>query len=306
MGVGYQFSDRRAVDYELWSIDGSPLMFRGPRKLSDDSIDSWVFLGGAQTFGRFVQRPFPALISGRFEKDHLNLGFAGAGPEFFLKRNELLPLINRSSLCFLQIMSGRSVSTTLLQALGVGGVLRFKRGPLRGEKFVAATAYEKLLTEYGESALADQICEARENWIRAYQRLVQSIGVPIIGLWISTRAYEYSYSPRDAVAALGPYPQLVTQVEIQELQKLGLPVIGQPFAGPTSEIVADYTTGEPTCAFPADRYPNHPDWARCRNTYYPTQGMHDFVAEFISEYLTGTEGWRYTDALSTEERRPPH
>src|SRR4029077_45264 len=118
-----QFSDRRSIDYELWYTLGLKMALRGPRTTFDLNQTHWTFVGAAQTFGRFVEKPFPSLVSSYFRKPHLNLGFAGAGPEFFVNSPTLIDKINGSELCFLQIMSGRSVSTSLLKTVGFGGVL---------------------------------------------------------------------------------------------------------------------------------------------------------------------------------------
>jgi len=285
VGLGYQFTDRRSFDYELWYLEGSTIALRGPRAIFDNTLDYWTFLGAAQTFGRFTDNPFPALVSTQFGKAHLNLGFGGAGPEYFLKHSHLLEKINKSSVCFLQMMSGRSTSTSLLKAVGHGGMLKFIHGPLEDKRFIAAEAYQKLLSVYGREAAEQQIAEARESWVAGYTKLIKAITVPIVGVWMSYRGHSYTASFENANVLLGEFPQLITQAELEAIESLGVEIGGRPFNGPKEQLLLDYTTRKPAQVYDQDHFASRADWSRSYNTYYPTPEMHVAIANDIAMYL---------------------
>src|SRR5215472_5824524 len=94
VNTGYQNDDRRALDYKLWKLPEDDLLVRGPLNVDLDG-EYFVALGAAQTFGRFVQKPFCQILGEKLRCPGLNFGFSGAGPSFFLERPHLLERINR-------------------------------------------------------------------------------------------------------------------------------------------------------------------------------------------------------------------
>ena len=88
MGIGYQDSDRHVIDYDLWFADNGKLAFRGPPPANPLGVAT-VFLGAAQTFGRFVTNPFPNEVARFTGKPSLNLGISGAGAETYLRSDFL-------------------------------------------------------------------------------------------------------------------------------------------------------------------------------------------------------------------------
>jgi hypothetical protein len=282
MGLGYQYTDRSSVDYDLWYLDGLKMPMRGPQTVFDPASRFWTFVGAAQTFGRFATHPYPMLVSSWYGVPHINMGFAGAGPEYFVNHPELIDWINRSEMCFLQIMSGRSTSTTLLKAVGFGGVLRFTEGPLKQQRFLAADAYRKLLEYYGRSALERQISEARENWVSAYRSLIDLIGVPVVGVWVGQ---EESGAGVERGDLLGGFPHLITENEMTVFEGLGVAVVRAevPSGGP--QLLLDYVTKWPSTVFGETQFPSRPNWSRIFNTYYPSPEMHEGIARKVITYI---------------------
>ena len=86
MGYGYQKHDDELVDYQLWKMDGLTHLFRGPKPVNLNRGEFFICMGAAQTFGRFVPKPFPALVAEKLNLQVLNAGHAGAGPLFFLQQ----------------------------------------------------------------------------------------------------------------------------------------------------------------------------------------------------------------------------
>jgi hypothetical protein len=290
MGIGYQFSDRRSFDYELWYSNDLRMALRGPQTIFDSAAQFWSFVGAAQTFGRFAEKPFPALLSSSQRKPHLNLGFAGAGPGFFANSLPFIDKINQSEVCFLQVMSGRSISTRFLRAVGFGGVLEFLDGPLKGQRFLAAEAYRKLLENYGEQAVADQIHAAKANWVDAYRALIKTIRVPIVGVWISSRDRNSDPGAKSAREILGDFPHLITPTELRVFEQSGVPVIGEMLTQKSEQLLEDFTTRRPVDIYNVKQFAARPNWSRTFNTYYPTPEMHVAIASDVISYLASCGG----------------
>ena len=282
MGIGYQFTDRSTIDYELWYLEGLKMPLRGPRTVFDLKHKYWVFAGAAQTFGRFTPRPFPRLVSSWFSVPHLNFGFAGAGPEYFVRQDSVVEKINASERCFLQVMSGRSTSTSLLKAIGFGGVLQFTTGALQGQRFLAADAYRKLLAHYGRDSLDQQIQEARQNWVLAYEELLSRIRVPAVCVWINLEEEE-GQSTKNSV--LGGFPHLITAEELSIFDKMGVDVVPIHLHESPRQLLLDFTTRKPCEVFDAAQFPTRPVWSRAINTYYPTPEMHETIGREVIAYL---------------------
>ena len=106
---GYQARDHEVVDYRMTELPGTGLMFRGPLPPLEPG-GYFAAVGAGQTFGCLVDRPYPELVAEATGLPALNLGYGGAGPEFFLGQEALLPYLNRARFVVLQVMSARSQS----------------------------------------------------------------------------------------------------------------------------------------------------------------------------------------------------
>lgn len=282
MGIGYQRTDRKIIDYKLWYLENIPSAIRGPRRWTG-SKPYFTFLGAAQTFGRFVTTPYPELLSGWAQNEYLNFGFAGAGPEFFLKNKSIIKLVNESKLCFLQIMSGRSVSTKLLSVVGKGGTLKFNSGTLEGQSMLALNAYRELIKAYTTEEVIEQVAETRRQWINAYERLLEAIIVPVVLVRISSAPLSQFDDFSNANKLFGTFPQLINEECIRHLIPHAVLTIDCVYLSEAPQILLNYTTRQPEEVFSADVFPDRPEWSRCYNSYYPSPSMHMFVADKIRQ-----------------------
>ena len=70
-----------ALDYRPCRYGSSRLLFRGPKKTPKDPYVA--FLGGSETYGKFVTSPFPDLTGPDLGVSHINLGCHNAGLDAF-------------------------------------------------------------------------------------------------------------------------------------------------------------------------------------------------------------------------------
>jgi hypothetical protein len=212
MSREYQRSDAHIIDYELYELPGVDDVFRGPPVTSGDYI---ACVGAAQTFGRFVRAPFPALISCSLGIAALNLGRGGAGPAFHLSNAGIMEYINRARMVIVQVLSGRSQSNSIFSIPGhrVRGTNLVDGRELSADQF-----YTWLMGE--DPVLARKIvAETRENYVLAMTRLLNAIKPPKVLLWFSVRSPDYQERWELPIERLwGDYPQLVNRPKLDRLQ----------------------------------------------------------------------------------------
>jgi hypothetical protein len=281
MAAEYQDPDWRIVDYQPFCLDERiidrstrrPLFIRGPRPGQLDKGGYFVALGAAQTFGRFCPQPFPALLAQRLGLPVLNISHGGAGPAFFCKDNaRLIDYLNEARFVVVQVMSGRSDSSSLFESEGVGYFRRRSDGAHLG----CDEAFSALMRSRPPALLARIVEETRASWCDSYHRLMSQIAVPKVLLWLSTRTPDYRQGRRSLSELFGAFPQLVNARMVAQVgrhcdhyiecvTRRGLP---QPlfdrFTGARATVL-DPWTSEP--------------WTE--NWYYPSPEMHQDAAEAL-------------------------
>lgn len=286
MGIGYQATDRKVIDYDLWFTDAERLAFRGPRgDLGAEGVIACI--GAAQTFGRFVDRPFAAQLAQILARPVMNLGFSGAGPEFYLGNDLLMHCLRRAEIVVAQSMSARSVTAGIFETQANNGVLKFLDGPLQGETFLAQKAYQKLRTEYGEEPYREQVAAAQAQWLKLYGDLCEQLTGRKIFLWLS------SENPGDNVnltkSPVGIFPHFVDADMVRQIGEMGFEVVICVLKDMPSQILVNDRTGVVEPAFDAEHFPTRPEKLRAINTYYATPDMHDQAARLLITHILGTQ-----------------
>jgi len=282
VNAGYQSDDRRTIDYELWPLPGTDLLVRGPRTPDLDG-EYFVAIGAAQTFGRFVDKPFCQVVSERIGCPALNLGFSGAGPTFFLERKELLDLINRARFAVVQVMSGRSVSNSRFIVQENQGVLRKREvnqsspNPAR----FAEDAYIEFLKGASMEDAVDLREEARMRYVSEMNRLLRRIKVPKILLYWSGRQANYSEGLNSIESYWGEYPHFVNEAVLSLLREGADKYVEAVSKEGLPQLICDRATNEPLELWSSERFPTVT--LRHHNHYYPSPEMHGVAAAAIED-----------------------
>lgn len=199
----------------------SKLLCRGPKREIDGRY--LAFLGGSETYGKFVAQPFPALLERDLGLSCLNLGSLNAGLDAMLHDPELPGIARKAALCVLQVPGAQNLSN------------RFYRvHPRRNDRFLEptpllASIYREVdFTEFNFNnhllATLQRTCperfapvrdELRQVWLDRMRLLLARTGPHTLLLWL--RAHEAAAAPVDAQPAL---------VERRMLEALRSDVIG--------------------------------------------------------------------------------
>ncbi len=198
----------------------SKLPFRGPRRPIDGRYIA--FLGGSETFGKYIPKPFPELIETAIGEICVNLGCQSAGPDVFLNDTALQSICHDAAATVVQVSSAANLSNRY-----------YKVHPRRNDRFIAPT--EKLVALFPEIDFAeiaftghliaqlratdeDRFAIVREHlqltWVRRLKALVGQMTGPVLLLWLSSRA------PEDAGEGGNPSsrPTFVTRDMVESLR----------------------------------------------------------------------------------------
>jgi hypothetical protein len=180
-----------ALDYFPCRYGASRALFRGPeRDLSGAYI---VALGGSPTFGKYVARPYPALVEQAVGQPVANLGGLNAGPDFYLSDPAALRVVSRARVAIIQVTSADGLSNPF-----------YTVHARRNDRFLAATPALRalypevdfaeihftrhLLTVLARTDVARfaQICaDLQENWLRRMRQLLAHLPQRRVLLWLA-------------------------------------------------------------------------------------------------------------------------
>lgn len=185
-----------ALDYRLCEYDGSRLTFRGPkRQISEPFV---AVLGGTETFGKFVPRPFSDRLEDLIGVPCVNLGVQGAGLDAFAHDLGVLSLAGRAQAVVVQALSAHTMSNRF-----------YTVHPRRNDRFLRASNRMKSLfrgvdftefhfTNHMLRALAERqpdsfmllAQELQQAWVARMRLLIDRIGRPVVLLWMADHAPE--------------------------------------------------------------------------------------------------------------------
>ena len=286
----YQKADAGFIDYRQYRFGSSKVLVRGPEEpIAKPYI---VCLGAAQTFGRFVEQPFPRLLQERLGVRCVNLGAAGGGPDLFLADEEILALCAGAEACVLQVMSGRSINNGYYRVekrrnaivASVSPDLRDVAQAMRQERRkLSAHDFLQKVKQQKDPDLAQRVFdEVRRAWIEAYARLLKDIRTHRVLFWFSERPPE-SREKYTHGGALMKFPQLVDKgmIEAVRLHADDYVECASSDGMPQSLL----RNGAPVL-FTENGLP------RAKNPYYPSPEMHASAAEALAAPLRKVLGDR--------------
>ncbi len=185
---------RMPLDYNPVVLPGSVLRFRGP--LEADRQPSIVCIGGSETFGRFIDAPFPAQLNEHRDQPVLNLGVMNAGLDVLMTDHAILGALDAADAVILQIISAHNMSNRF-----------YTVHPRRNDRFLTAstmlrTIYPQVdFTEFNftrhmltqlHDLSADRFeiirTELEAAWTARMIRFLKHIAAPVHLLWLSNRA----------------------------------------------------------------------------------------------------------------------
>ncbi len=183
-----------ALDYYPCRYGKSKLLFRGPkRKLNQPYV---AVLGGTETYGKFLTRPYSALVEERMDHAFVNLGCMNAGLDVFVNDQTVTGICQNAAVTVIQLMGAQNMSNRF-----------YAVHPRRNDRFLRAsnllkTIYREVdFTEFNftkhllsalKEASADKFAmiedELRSAWVGRMKKLISMIDGKIVLLWLADHA----------------------------------------------------------------------------------------------------------------------
>lgn len=296
MSLGYQNRDAAVVDYQLWQAWPNGDWLRGPAPSSLAAGSYFAAVGAAQTFGCFVERPWPALLAEQLGLPALNLGIAGAGPAWF-RREPVRALLANARFVVFQVTSGRSADNSRFAG---GGRERVRHAD--GRELGADAAWREALQHdlvgianpvwrglrnrfaawFGRADVRQLVHETRADWLRHFEALLGETAPPKLLLWWSRRRPDHRARYHSLASLFGEFPQLVDRAMVERLRPLADAYVECVTRRGSPQPLLDRHTGAPTSVQPAAAGTGEDPALRWQhNAYYPSPAMHEDAADAL-------------------------
>lgn len=222
----------------------SNLAFRGPRRSLERPYV--VFLGGNETYGKFIPDPFPDLVEEELGLGAVNLGVPNAGPDVYLNEPSLLDLAQRAEAVVVQVLGAGNLSNRY-----------YTVHPRRNDRFLGPTPLLRALfrdvdftefafTRHMLSALFDHAPDRfqvlaedlRATWRHKMEQLLKALPDRVVLLWLSdqpppAKAQAPGRDPllvdADLIASVRPHARSYVEA-VERKEQRGRSLSGMSFA----------------------------------------------------------------------------
>ncbi len=218
-----------ALDYLPCRYGASKLVFRGPRRdLSDPFV---AFVGSTETYGKFIEEPYPALVERALEKTCVNFGLLNAGIDAFVHDPFVLETAAQADVTVVQVMGAQNMTNRF-----------YAVHPRRNDRFVSASALLQTIyrevdfTEFNftKHMLGDLLTlspdrfytvkmELQQAWIARMRLMLGSIKGKTVLLWFASQPPPEDIEGEDK--DLGQDPLFVIRKMIDEITPLVTKVV---------------------------------------------------------------------------------
>lgn len=223
----------------------SRILFRGPRKRLD--LPYLAFLGGTETYGKYIEKPFPTLVEKTMRQTSVNFGCVNGGIDAFVNDPTVMGICREAELTVVQVMGANYLSNRF-----------YSVHPRRNDRFLRASTVlqaiyhdvdfsEFAFTRHMLGALHSRsierfdtvVTELREAWLARMRNLLGQIGERVILLWFSEEAIsDEPWAVRHSQLQVDPL--FITASMIDELRPLVRDVV---VANPTEKATSQGTRG---------------------------------------------------------------
>ncbi|MBD3665947.1 DUF6473 family protein [Sulfitobacter aestuariivivens] len=212
-----------ALDYLPCRYGTSRLLFRGPRR--NLSKPFAAFIGGTETYGKFIEKPFPALIEEEIGLTCANFGTINAGVDVFLHDPFVVEATGDARVTVMQIMGTQNMSNRF-----------YSVHPRRNDRFVKAsvllsTIYRevdfsefhfnkhmlKTLLDISQDRFDVVRSELQQAWVARMRMMLSQFSGKVVLVWFANHAPARG---RAASIALGDDPLFVTREMVDEIAPL--------------------------------------------------------------------------------------
>ncbi|MDX8350291.1 DUF6473 family protein [Cognatiyoonia sp. IB215446] len=233
------------LSYAPCRYGASRMLFRGPRRRLDRPYIA--FVGGTETYGKFIEKPFPVLVEKAMRQTCVNFGCVNGGIDVFVNDRAVMEICREADMTVVQIMGANHLSNRF-----------YSVHPRRNDRFLKASTVlqaiyqdvdfsdfsftRHMLGELHAKSLErfdTVVHELREAWVARMRNLLGQIGPRVMLLWFSEE--ELSDAPwSERENQLQADPLFITASMVDELRPM---VKGVIEANPSEASLARGTEG---------------------------------------------------------------
>ena len=185
-----------ALDYLPCRYGTSKLLFRGPRRSIDQPYVA--FLGGTETYGKFIENPFPDLVEQKVGQVCINLGCVNAGVDVFAADEHVIEMANKAEITVVQITGAQNMSNRF-----------YTVHPRRNDRFLKPSALLQAIyreVDFSEFSFNKHMLhrlhtlspgrfetvvdELQQAWIARMRLLLKKINGKTVLLWFADHSLE--------------------------------------------------------------------------------------------------------------------
>ncbi|MEM7472390.1 MAG: DUF6473 family protein [Pseudomonadota bacterium] len=191
--MAYERPGESPLDYQQCRYGSSKLLFRGPRR--DTSKKYCVFIGGTETYGKYIPTPFTEIVEQELGYPCVNLGAVNGGIDAFVNDEAILALCSEAEYTVVQVMGAHNMSNRF-----------YSVHPRRNDRFLKASTLMSTIfreVDFTEFAFTRHMLttlrtlspekfvvleqELKTAWQARMDLLLKRIESKVILLWASDR-----------------------------------------------------------------------------------------------------------------------
>lgn len=215
--MAFEHRGAGALDYYPCRYGKSKLLFRGPKRALDQPYIA--ALGGSETYGKFVQKPWTDLLEGEIGTPVVNFGYLNAGVDVFLNETEITKFTRGAQATVIQLTGAHNLSNRYYAVhprrndrfLRASQLMRSVFKEIDFTEFNFTRHMLKTLQRRTPNRFAILADELRMAWVARMMALIERIEGPVVLLDLQ----EYRAAP--AEDGMGCDPLLVTPEMIAQI-----------------------------------------------------------------------------------------
>ena len=158
------------------------MLFRGPRRRLDRPYIA--FVGGTETYGKYIEKPFPVLVEKAMRQTCVNFGCVNGGIDVFVNDPTVMEICNDADLTVVQVMGASHLSNRF-----------YSVHPRRNDRFLKASTVLQAIyndVDFSEFSFTRHVLsdlqsrslerfdivvhELREAWVARMRNMLGQIG----------------------------------------------------------------------------------------------------------------------------------
>lgn len=233
------------ISYEPCRYGLSRIFFRGPKRKLDQPY--LAFLGGTETFGKFIDQPLPGIVENELRRPCVNFGCVNGGVDAFVNDPTIMGACHDAEMTVVQIMGANNLSNRF-----------YSVHPRRNDRFLRASSvlqaiYREVdfadftftrhmlgaLYEFSPDRFDIVVKELRDAWVARMRNMLGQIGKRSVLLWFSREDMtNTSWQERENPIAVDPL--FITADMVDQLRDMVMDVV---VARPSSLALGQGTQG---------------------------------------------------------------